>query len=603
MGLDASDIDSLVKTAIKDLLKEFAPLGQFQNANHDAQFFEAFVAGVFKIVARWVAEIVDFIRDDISSGSRKLSDVLGELIDAIIKELNSALKDLGNFPVALTSGPLDALNGVRGVSQLLSDLCLLPQLKTRVTVAGNSIAQLFEVLAQPKIGSSGTDSDAGSYLLIKTLIDQVVTVINDLIGQADAKTSLQKVLIDTIFPVSTLKQVLATAAKGNLWAWAELPAGLPIGRLNAWLNDPRTYPAGADTSLERQFRVRLVAAVDAYVRGKTKGLDPAGTLTDSDGREAALVLSDVTCLFFDNVFHFIFEPECFPIEEVDLDGIEDIGVKFANLVAREIRIAIRALIGLLFRGAWAFTINNKVLIEFIASLFASFFSAIIEAVLRNLTWSLQIVSCYPKALFGDATVGDVFQNPPPQPLLPPLNTTLGGSSLIYFWPSMETIGNTRAPADRLWYVAIARMPLCSTFPNDSYPWIYNPGEDPVNNPTDPLAFTRGLLRDFGAYIDVSYQRFKFESRFPQIATTDKVTITRSEVLGGKLTVWATTSATFDQPQPVLRAYFCCDVVVLRPGASPADPYVAEVPLHGAPRCFEVLVLSNGGGVARRRVTR
>src|SRR5262249_7022731 len=143
--------------------------------------------------------------------------------------------------------------------------------------------------------------------------------------------------------------------------------------------------------------------------------------------------------------------------DIDLHGIEDLGIRFGQLFAREIRITIRAIIGLVLRGFWGFTIGNYVLIELISVTIAVFFSAMIEAVIRNLTWSLQIVSCYPTALFDVPPISDTES----------VNPKLGGAQLVYYWPSAETIANTGEVPDRLWYVAIVRAPGV-TLPN-GYP--------------------------------------------------------------------------------------------------------------------------------------
>ncbi len=41
---------------------------------------------------------------------------------------------------------------------------------------------------------------------------------------------------------------------------------LPVGQLNAWLNDPDYYPPDPSKVIKHQFRVRMVAVADAYIR-------------------------------------------------------------------------------------------------------------------------------------------------------------------------------------------------------------------------------------------------------------------------------------------------------------------------------------------------
>jgi len=584
-------------------LKEFMKvLVSFDDADvkveGTASFFGSFIQAVVKLCVEISAQIVVAIENPLADVSQELFSSLGDLIKKVLETLVDALSDvMGQFPVALRNGPLEALSAVNGLKALLGDLkdssgaTYLQGVLTRVDAVGLSLQELVKVLlARPN--HAGTDP---GFVLIDKAIVQSTQLIRDVLSSKTPEEALTNLFKDIlVFPIDTLIALFKSAQKQKLWAWGELPSMLPVGMLNAWLNDPDHYDGRAPAAVQRQFRVRMVAVADAYVRHQ---LDVPGQpfaqkmpLNEVDRRESGQALADAVCLFFDTVAHFIFEPECFPLIDVDLHGIEDLGVRFAMLVAREIRITIRAILGLLLRGFWNFSLMNHVLIEFIAVIIQVFFSAMIEGVIRNLTWSLQVVSCHGSALFDDAS--------PDEPTLKaaPL---LGGARLVYYWPSAERVANTTDNVDRLWYVALVRNPDVD-LPAASYPKPYK--KDASHDPAD-FKYVLGLLRDFGAYIDVAYQRFRIDARFPVTEANDEVTITRAEIIGGRLFVEATTTATFEEPRPVLRAYFCCTVAALRPGAVPGDPYAVEIPIEAAPRCVEVIVLSNRGGVGRRRAVR
>ncbi len=590
---------NILEKPLQEFLKSLVNVSEFRNEKpfqESLPFFAAFLEAAVKFVVKFSAEITGHVSVEVGVGGslegafKELTDAIGGLIKSILDALTKLLNDVqNNFPIALTSGPLEALGAIQGIKTLLTDLHYLENIEARIEAASSSLLELFKVLAKPSSPNEGDDDDI-PFLLLGQVVKQSTAVIKGLLHAKTPQDALVEVIKDLVFPTDVFVRLLKTAKDGKFWAWAELPSALPAGALNEWLNNPDRYPNGLKSTLDREFRVRMVAAADAYVRGRLNDPDrpftQTLTLTNSDERDSGNALADAVCLFFDTIIHFILEPECFPLTDIDLYSIEDLGIRFGQLLAREIRISIRALIGLVLRGFWGITVGNYVLIELIAVIIAVFFSAMIEAVIRNLTWSLQIVSCYPSALFDGSPTSDTA----------PVDPKLDGAQLVYYWPSAETIANTGEVPDRLWYVAMVRAPGV-TLPS-GYPKRYKQDDG-----TDEWRAVTGLLRDFGAYLDTCYQRFRIESRFPKVEAADEVTITRAEIAGRTLTVWATTTATFEEPQPILRAYFCCRVVPLRPGPFAGDPYTVEIDIEQAPRCIEVIVLSNRGGVARRRAVR
>jgi hypothetical protein len=340
------------------------------------------------------------------------------------------------------------------------------------------------------------------------------------------------------------------------------------GALHKWINDPGSY---ADLSadlvpLARQFRCRIVAVIDAYLRCEIGTANIPVSMPMSDSRMSFESLSDIVCTLLDSVIRFVFEPECFPQLEADLDAFEDVGIGFSSVFARQIRLSIRGSIGLLFRGVWVYSIQNDALIELIASVLGVSFSAIVEAVLRHLTWTIQIVTRYK---------GDPYGGPAGFP-----------DQLPMTWDSMDQVRDASGtPIQAVQYIAFVRIAG-------------------VDTPQIPLGGNlQNLLKDFGAYLDASYQQFRIDSRFPNILA-DTITVQRSDIVNGRLTVWATTSAFAEVPRPVLRVYFCCEVLVMQPGATPQDSYVLEfnVPKTVGRNC-SITLLSNRGGRLTSGVTR
>ncbi len=90
-------------------------------------------------------------------------------------------------------------------------------------------------------------------------------------------------------------------------------------------------------------------------------------LNNSDTRDSGQGFSDAICLFFDTIIHFVLEPECFPLIDLDLHGIEDLGVRLGMRGAGDPDhnpgdhrdVASRFL---------GFSVFNRVLIEFIGVL-------------------------------------------------------------------------------------------------------------------------------------------------------------------------------------------------------------------------------------------
>jgi len=523
---------------------------------------------LFEALGEFAKKLIEAFKKGVEAADPKeISKAIDELIRAVLDLLDDKLDDLGNFPKAIGGSPVEVLKVVREVARLLDDLKQLENVEQRIEAVKESIAQLFAITSGGK---------AGDVILFGAIFDGLSEVILKLVQGADVADVLKSTVRNVAMPQDIVGKVLGALADGKLWNWATLPPGFKPGDLHKWINDDSTFPPGSGDAaaqrrfqtLQRQYRVRLVAVADRFLRENlltnmngANGKTPvAHHLTLSDGSVAMKLVADAVTLFLDTTILFVFEPECFPIDEFDWDGFEDVGFKLAALASRQLRVTIRGTIALILNGIWDFTVLNPVLIELVASLISVSISAFFEAVLRHLSWSLEIVTRYHEAPSGNRIE-------------------------LWKWPSLEFVeNNSSAASDQLQYVALLRMPLPPGAPTPSLPDELKP-----------------IVQDFGAYIDVSYRQFKYESRFSARRTTDEVAISRAEMIGDRLVLWATTSSRFELPQPVLRAYVCCDVIAMRPGARPSDPYTIDLRIADRPRCLSVVVLSNRGGQAERRI--
>lgn len=490
------------------------------------------------------------------------------LVEELLDLLSDLTKNLDAFPTALGSGALDSLNRIRSLGGMLTACGQGGTIEVRVKAVDVSIKELFKLIDGGATGGGAIFGEIfGSILSVLTAAMSSTQRTEELIFD---------LLVKIVFPKDMILKILDSLIEKRAMGWATLPTGMLGGQLNEWLNNPDLYPRlGGATEEEqkrfrdtqREFRVRMIAVADAYLRKQLgEGRSP---LSFADERISAQSIADVIIIFLENVIGFSLESKCYPQLDADWEGFEDIGFQFAAILAKQIRLMIRGTIGLVLRGAWEYSLHSDVLVEMVATIFGAIVSAFVEAYVKNLAFAFQIVSCYQGAAVAEGAV---------------VPTKLR-------WKSLETVEDTGQPGDQLEYVGIIRMP-CNHVPDVP----------------DELV---GVIKDFGAYIDATYRQAKVDSRFPQREVDERITVTRCELrripMGSgqpdrlDLTLWATTSETFELPQPVLRAYVCCEVLVMRPGLNPHDPYTVNVPLDRIPRCPDVFILSNRGGMTRRRL--
>jgi hypothetical protein len=498
------------------------------------------------LLAAVLKEIIKLLKDIIS----RLEGAISDLFD----DLAAAIKD--NLPTGMLQGPLEVMKAISQLQQLLVELSRTDEIVNRLTVAFSSLRALVKI---------GAGNDLGNFMF-GTFSDGVEEDVKKLLAGDDPLTIIKDRVTDFLMPSGLLEKLFDAVATNKLWKWADFPSGLGPGKLHTWLNDftggqfqtDGTVDDPVKHPLERQFRVRLAANIDAYFRKTGERFLLQHGLRTSDERISTQILSDVITIVFDTVITFTLEPECFPLTELEWEYFEDVGVQFAAASSRQIKAAIKSVTGTLLRGVWIWSVQNDNLIEAIGTIIGSILTSLCEGIVRNLAWTFRIVSRYE---------GDV----------------VAPAQIVADWEGGEfydkLLGSGQVDG-RLQYVALLRAS-----PNT----VSQAVKDAVNN--NP--FVLGLLKDIGAYADLSYRQFRLDSRFPDIQA-DTVNVTFVGTAGGKLLVKATTTAV-DKPRAVLRAYCCCQVAVMTPPASAGGEYEAFLDKDHLPSKFSVTVLSNRGG--------
>ncbi len=523
---------------------------------------------VGEILKDLIAAFVDAINgaaEGIGEALRKAAETLADFWEKIVKFFQDALGN--SFPSPLKLGPVAAINSAVELTSLIGTLGPSTNVSDRIDIVADSIFELIELAGKK-----------GDLNIISEAIGTMKKLLRSLTSAGSAETKVKDLLVNLLVPQKTqLVKLLKSIGGRKWWAWAEMPGGLVPGKLHEWVNDRSSYrkfddnnqnPSPMDPKLiplARQFRCQVVMVLDGYLRSQVSQTNIANPLTNSDGRMSFQSLTDLICGLVDKTVGFVFEPEDFPAREDDLDGFEDIGLGFAVSFARQIRVAIRGTIGLLFRGVWEYSLHSDALIELFASVVGVTLSSIFESVLRNLTWSLRLVSRYK----GDPHGGQAgFAIP-----------TLDRSS---------PVTGSGTVAQEVEYVAFIRS------------------KGLIATPFALGGFLQGLMRDLAAYTDACYLQFRTERKFPGLST-DNVGGLTPTISGKKFTLFANVNASGDEfgdlPRPVLRAYFGNQMVVMAPGPSPTDNYEMEFEFKRPPRRnFEVTVLSSRGGLATQIVT-
>ena len=498
--------------------------------------------------------IADALRQPIQRLADRVLDV-SKIQDCVRNSLG-----LGSFKI------LEALAEFR---ILLEALEIQTQVDVRLEVAFNSLGKLFLLI------EGGAEGDIAPYLLAEIVAKLKADFREIYLGTENMEVLLTSLIVALVqYPFVIAGQMFEATRNGKLWCFANLPKGMRPGVINSWLNDYSTYGGDTDDKLaiEREFRSQFIASLDAYFRDRGELKTELGIelpINRSDERLSTEVLSDLVSLVVDVTITFILEPECLPRVEADVDHFEDIGFRMRRSMSRSLRASVKATVGTNLRGIWIWEVGNENLIETLGVLLGSVLSATLEGMIGHLGWSLEIVSTYPGADIGTAFV-------------------------VHRWKSGEFVGTSTNEDRRVEYLAFVRSHRTDL--SDAQKAKLAEFTRDWNQPNSQHnAQIRGIIEDFGAYLDVSYRQFRISSRFVDSRKEDAVSILAAEIRGSKLVVEATTTRALEKPAPVLRVFLSCRSYVMAPGSTPQDPYTLELDADKVSREREITVLSSRGG--------
>ena len=514
--------------------------------------------------------------------SPEIAGALKQVMETVGDKLTSALQNLDNLPGPFSKGAMHAFENLKALGEISKCLAVpidvgnvtfevngLDLINAKIEIVGDSLLHLLDAV----VGAEGRSQT----FLFRGVFEAFQEIFK---GALEANADLGKLLggslITKILSTELLESILQAALEQKGMFFADFPAGKIAGVLHRWINDPATFgdvegicnANGAwKLTLAREYRMRLVAAYDAYFAQRLADVIE-DALSNADQRVSFELLADVVAIFFDVTIEFVLESNCAPHIHLELPSFDDIGFKLARIAAPLLHVPIKGLMGVLFNGVSFWSLNNPPFIELIASIVARFFSAIIGAVVGNLTATVRVIGVY--SLPDVEVEGELFR-----------------------WSTMEAIeGNVCLATDRLMYVALFRRPdLIAQGGNCSLSTFKN--NDMV----------KGIAMDIGAYLDLAFLQHIRAPRFDVDLGIDRVTIARAEYVDGRLLIVATTDHTLDEFQPILRAYFCCRMVPMRPGSDKSDPYTVDIPCRFLGTGASVTVVSNLGGTSNRTIQR
>lgn len=554
----------------------------------------------FETILKPLAEALGFFLKIVAkiaqetTGNAQIRDALLKVLHLALQRFSSIAREYlkKNIPKPLAPA-LATFYATQTIFKVLKELGQLQGIIDRAEAVQESLNDALDVLEVPK------DGPAGVWLRSKTGDEGILQkALDHLNSDKDPLDLLLDMIITGILPFKLLEEALKGCISSSSYKfWDALPAGPKPGALNRWLNElegdkPSLAP------LKRRFKVRMIGEYDAYVMGRIEQYGKSRQLSDSDRTEGAQILADLIAIFFKTIILFVFEPECFRLHAPKAGVFGDIQLEFGRFVGRQIALPVKAAISTTLRGIWIWSVENDNLIEAIASLFASIFGALVEAIGNNLAWTFEISCAYPLTAYPDNGGAEDDER-----------KAWNGIQLfpILIWPSSERTGrrrNNQGNNHRLIYLAFIRGGWgAKTLADQLRGLIGDDGGKPYQG---ALA---GLIRDLGAYIDVASQRYLIDGRHDEDTLGERIFVTEAVcVKTGKdssLRVRATSSRWRERPAPILRLYGGCQSVVLvPPNGSFGSDYEAVIdynPFEDCPK--ELTLISNRGGIAKVATTR
>ncbi|MFO1093281.1 MAG: hypothetical protein U0992_08195 [Planctomycetaceae bacterium] len=549
---------------LEDFLSIFPELGGLNTS--DVQILKNFLERVAHVYIKYQPDLINHVTDPTAKqAAAALFAALRDSYRTIIDELSLPQQPepagnpahVADIPKSLRLGPLRAFALLGQFAEFVHSTAAESAVVRRLDLVENSVNHL----ATLSFGDAAAQADVP----LHEFVSKIPASLRDLFqattpGQREKK--LLWLIANFFVPHDSIRRALDSAARRQTGLWGSLWPGVDAGQFDAWLNDRNSYlhpNAAALLNEEREFRLRLVSAMSSRLaRGAEEDSAP-GHQAQSDPTDSDRLVSECLGAYIDTLVKYVFEPESSGPGDSEWKRHEDVGQQFALLASRQIRASVRTTVSLLLTGVWKWSVNNEVLVGYISSALSTFASSIVESVIRSVTFYASVRSAYQ----SDTTI-------PANPL--------------HRWSTLNTVEDTGQPPDGIDFIAQRRWPDGPVF-------------------TTVPALIRGVLQDTGTFIE-SVDRYRGSIDWPawrEDEFADAVSITRCELVGHTLTVWAATTEWFTGPAPVLKAWIRGRPVTMRPGLTAHHPYTLQVTDAAIRNGTRIGVISNRGGHALSRV--
>jgi len=529
----------------------------------------AVVTEILKFAAKWWGKALAHVMKAMGA----LADDGAAFVKKIIDEI--VVKWIGEKTPRFLDGPLSILNALTEYINLMGGEM------ARIEKRLEAVFAAFEDAYRITHGNTGSRTPPLYRRLLRTFKEHLGILLKaqpDDVAKHWARIAL--------FPFDILHVVLRAGVDPRWNMFDAAPTSFKAGDFNEWINYDVGSPDSEENDIKREYKVGLVSEIDSLLREAVGGDDVASRQRSTlDGRDSSNILVDLVSRVLGYTTCFIFQPNCYPVGRVDWPEYDNVGFEFSRSFSRQFQAEMKIFVGSFLRGFWAWSVGNKNLIEGIGAIFGSIISGIVEGIARSVTWTFDIRTVYPP---------EVPEKKKGRKLGPLKSAT---EVVLHEWKSGETVYGFQSPTSRnLLYRAYFRDGAAEgrRF-RDGAVGRLSPGG------------LKGVIEDLGAYMDIAYLRFRHEDRFKQPDALETVVVTQADIVNaqGKRTVHirATTTRKYEDPKPVLRAYCCCETVVMNPGAGPADAYHCIIPVDSMASPSQVTVLSNRGGVRTRGIYR
>ena len=334
---------------------------------------------------RKIRTMLNHVVEDVEGG---VGTIAHDVTQAIVHEVITPLED------KLTIIANQIVNELPFVSLIEFMLTTAKEYETRIIYVLNSLQRLEWAI-------EGVDLKTKPRLEMK--LNSLATIVEELLEWL-WNNSLPYVLVNLVSD-PTIKNLISKI----------IP--VPTGNANflyIWLSEPDIEPE------EREFRKQLVACVDQFVRDQRSTNGQLAIPVGSDAKTAVNLLSEFLSVIFSAIGGFAFRHPKVPSltlpklpwtspphpQRRPFDGAHIVSTG----ISRSISYTIKGAVGTVGRGVWEINIHNDAAVEGIASALASFIGALIQSVLHDLFWLLEIREIYEQEKTEQGNAGNLLDS-------------------------------------------------------------------------------------------------------------------------------------------------------------------------------------------------